>query len=118
LFSSFEHRFLRILSLLGWCKLIWEVGMSDLGNFAKLARSTAQLPVNVYFDERLLQQEIRQLFHHGPRYAGHALMVPNVGDYATLAWENEGRMLVRNAHGIELLSNVCRHRQAKMFEGR
>src|SRR4051794_37560856 len=92
--------------------------MSDLANNAKLARSDAQLPVNVYFDEALLQQEIKQLFHQGPRYVGHELMVPNAGDFATLAWENEGRMLVRNAHGIELLSNVCRHRQAKMFNGR
>ncbi len=92
--------------------------MSDLATIAKLARSNAQLPVNVYFDEHLLRQEIKQLFHQGPRYAGHELMVPNVGDFATLAWENEGRMLVRNAHGIELLSNVCRHRQAKMLDGR
>ena len=37
--------------------------MSELANFAKLARSEAQLPVNVYFDDALLQQEIRQLFH-------------------------------------------------------
>jgi len=94
------------------------VGMSDLANLAKLARSNAQLPVNVYFDESLLKQEIQQLFHQGPRYAGHELMVPNTGDFATLAWENEGRMLVRNKQGIELLSNVCRHRQAKMFNGR
>src|SRR6478735_6353161 len=92
--------------------------MSDLANVAKLARSNAQLPVNVYFDDALLQQEIRQLFHQGPRYAGHELMVPNTGDYATLPWENEGRMLVRGPQGIELLSNVCRHRQAKMFDGR
>jgi choline monooxygenase len=96
--------------------------MSDLANVAKLARSDAQLPVNVYFDESLLQQEIQQLFARGPRYAGHELMVPNAGDYATLAWENEGRMLVRNGQGqdqnIELLSNVCRHRQAKMLNGR
>jgi len=46
------------------------------------------------------------------------LMVPNEGDFSTLAWENEGRMLVRNRNGIELLSNVCRHRQAKMLNGR
>ena len=104
--------------------------MSDLASIAKLARSNAQLPVNVYFDEKLLQQEIQQLFKQGPRYAGHQLMVPNVGDYATLPWENEGRMLVRNApcapdargaqgaRGIDLLSNVCRHRQAKMLDGR
>ena len=94
--------------------------MSDLASFAKLARSNAQLPVDVYFDEALLQREIQQLFQHGPRYAGHELMVPNVGDYATLASENEGRMLVRSANGpngIELMSNVCRHRQAKMLDG-
>jgi len=92
--------------------------MSDLASLAKLARSNAQLPVNVYFDEALLKRETQQLFLQGPRYAGHELMVPNVGDFATLASENEGRMLVRNQQGIELLSNVCRHRQAKMFNGR
>jgi phenylpropionate dioxygenase-like ring-hydroxylating dioxygenase large terminal subunit len=92
--------------------------MSDLANFAKLAPSAAQLPVNVYFDDSLLKTEIQQLFRQGPRYVGHELMVPNAGDYATLPWENEGRMLVRNPQGIELLSNVCRHRQAKMFDGR
>ncbi|HJU71802.1 MAG TPA: aromatic ring-hydroxylating dioxygenase subunit alpha [Paucimonas sp.] len=92
--------------------------MSDLVHFAELARSSAQLPVSVYFDESLLKQEIRQLFHQGPRYVGHELMVPNDGDFATLAWENEGRMLVRSENGIELLSNVCRHRQARMLNGR
>ena len=105
--------------------------MSDLASLAKLARSDAQLPVNVYFDETLLKQEIEQLFHRGPRYAGHSLMVPNAGDFATLPCENEGRMLVRSAESgsdqaaggegttnIELLSNVCRHRQAKMLNGR
>lgn len=92
--------------------------MSDLAGIDKLARSNAQLPVNVYFDEALTQREIQQLFRPGPRYVGHELMVPNLGDYSTLAWEDEGRMLVRNQNGIELLSNVCRHRQAKMLNGR
>jgi len=92
--------------------------MSDLGTHAKLARSNAQLPVDVYFDEALLQREKQQLFQSGPRYVGHELMVPEVGDFATLAAENEGRMLVRNANGLEVLSNVCRHRQALMFNGR
>jgi choline monooxygenase len=92
--------------------------MSDLGSHAKLARPHAQLPVNVYFDETLLQREMQDLFKNGPRYVGHELMVPNLGDFATLAAENEGRMLVRNANGLEVLSNVCRHRQALMFNGR
>jgi choline monooxygenase len=92
--------------------------MSDLGTHAKLARPHAQLPVDVYFDEALLQREMKQLFQSGPRYVGHELMVPNMGDFATLLSENEGRMLVHNANGLELLSNVCRHRQALMFNGR
>jgi len=92
--------------------------MSDLATHAKLARSNAQLPVNVYFDEALLKREMQQLFQAGPRYIGHELMVPEIGDFATLAAEDEGRMLVRNGAGIEVLSNVCRHRQALMFNGR
>jgi phenylpropionate dioxygenase-like ring-hydroxylating dioxygenase large terminal subunit len=92
--------------------------MSDLATHAKLARSCAQLPVNVYFDQALLQREMQNLFLQGPRYVGHELMVPDQGDFSTLKSENEGRMLVRNAQGIELLSNVCRHRQALMFNGR
>jgi len=92
--------------------------MSDLASFSRLARSNAQLPVTAYFNDALLKQEIQQLYKKGPRYAGHALMVPEVGDYAALPWENEGRLLVRNPQVIALLSNVCRHRQAKMLSGR
>jgi len=92
--------------------------MSDLASLSRLVRSNAQLPVGVYFDDALLKQEIQHLFRQGPQYVGHNLMVPNVGDYATLPWESEGRLLVRNPQGIELLSNVCRHRQAKMLSGR
>ena len=82
--------------------------MSDLASLSTLARSDAQLPVHVYFDQSLLEREIKQLFQAGPRYVGHELMVPNNGDYATLASENEGRMLVRSASGIELLSKIGR----------
>ncbi len=92
--------------------------MSDLATRAKLARPDAQLPVHVYFDAALLERETQQLFQSGPRYVGHELMVPAIGDFATLASEREGRMLVRNAQGIEVMSNVCRHRQALMFNGR
>jgi choline monooxygenase len=86
-----------------------------------------QLPVHVYFDDTLLARERRHLFEAGPRYVGHALMVPEVGDFATLASENEGRVLVRSedgvkntqgTQGISVLSNVCRHRQALMLNGR
>jgi len=92
--------------------------MSDLGSRTKLARSTAQLPVSSYFDEALFQRELELLFKPGPGYVGHELMVPEPGQYHALPQEREGRMLVHNEAGIELLSNVCRHRQAIMHKGR
>lgn len=60
---------------------------------------------------------MQTLFQQGPRYVGHAASVPHVGDYATLAHEQEGRALLRTPTGIELVSNVCRHRQAQMLKG-
>ena len=92
--------------------------MSDLGSRTRLARSSAQLPVSAYFDEALYAREIELLFKPGPGYVGHELMVPEQGDFHTLTHEADGRVLVRNASGIELLSNVCRHRQALMLKGR
>jgi len=90
--------------------------MSDLS--LQLQQASGQLPVSAYFDEALYQRELHTLFQNGPRYVGHALSVPQVGDYHTLAQEQHGRLLLRAANGVELLSNVCRHRQALMLRGR
>ncbi|GAA4407459.1 aromatic ring-hydroxylating oxygenase subunit alpha [Quisquiliibacterium transsilvanicum] len=93
--------------------------MSDLGRRELLARSRAQLPVSVYFDDALFRRELEVLFRNGPGYVGHQVMVPEAGDYYALPAEREGRVLVRAAdEGLELLSNVCRHRQAIMLNGR
>ena len=78
----------------------------------RLLQATSQLPVSSYFDASLFQREQQKLFANGPRYLGHELSVPNLGDYYALPHEGEGRALVRNTSGIELISNVCRHRQA------
>ena len=85
---------------------------------AEAANSGSQLPVSSYFDTALYAREMQHIFRNGPRYVGHALSVPNPGDYHALPQEGEGRALVRNASGIELISNVCRHRQAVMLKGR
>ena len=90
--------------------------MSDLS--LQLQQATGQLPVSSYFDEALYQRELKNIFQRGPRYVGHALSVPNVGDYATLKQEQQGRALVHTPTGIELVSNVCRHRQALMLTDR
>ncbi len=92
--------------------------MSDLGRRAFLSPARTQLPVSAYFDEALFRREVETLFRHGPGYVGHELMVPHPGDFHTLAAEREGRVLVNGPQGVELLSNVCRHRQAIMLNGR
>ena len=91
--------------------------MTDLS--LQLQQAASQLPVSSYFDEALFQRELETIFKRGPRYVGHQLAVPEIGDYYALPQEKEGRALVRNAKGeIELISNVCRHRQAVMLKGR
>jgi choline monooxygenase len=90
--------------------------MSDLS--LQLQQAASQFPVSSYFDEALFQREQATLFQKGPRYVGHVNAVPQVGDYYALPQENEGRALVRTERGVELISNVCRHRQAVMLKGR
>jgi choline monooxygenase len=90
--------------------------MSDLS--LQLQQAASQLPVSSYFDEALYQREMAGLFARGPRYVGHSLSVPRVGDYHALPQEGEGRALTRTPAGVELISNVCRHRQAVMLKGR
>jgi choline monooxygenase len=93
--------------------------MSDLsiGRDA-LDRSASQLSVDAYFDEARFERELERLFNPGPRYVGHVLAVPKPGDYHVLGHEGDGRVLMRNGRGVELVSNVCRHRQAVMLRGR
>ena len=90
--------------------------MSDLS--LQLQQESSQLPVTSYFDEALFQRELETIFQSGPRYVGHQLAVPEEGDYYALPHEGEGRALVRSTQGVELISNVCRHRQAVMLKGR
>jgi choline monooxygenase len=93
--------------------------MSDLSvTRAALERSRSQLSVNSYFDGELHRLEMATLFANRPRYLGHELAVPEPGDYHALPQEGEGRALVRTERGVELISNVCRHRQALMLRGR
>ena len=93
--------------------------MSDLSvTLEALERSRSQLSASAYFDTGLFRREMELIFESGPRYLGHALTVPEVGNFHALPHEREGRVLVRTEQGVQLLSNVCRHRQALMLRGR
>ena len=92
---------------------------------AELSAPVSQLPPSAYFDAALLQRERELLFADdatgtagGPGYAGHELMVPKLSDYAVLASRSNAQALTRTESGVNLISNICRHRQAMMLDGR
>ena len=91
--------------------------MTDLANVSALTRTPVQMPVDWYFDPRIAAIEQKVLFEKGPGYVGHELMVPEIGNYRSLEWMNHAKTLVHNHNGVELLSNVCRHRQSIMLKG-
>jgi choline monooxygenase len=91
--------------------------MTYLARPSELALAQSPLTVSAYHDQSLFDAELAQLFAPRPHYVGHSLRLPQVGDYLTLSNENDGRSLIRQPQGIELLSNVCRHRQAIMLKG-
>src|SRR5574338_362489 len=92
--------------------------MADVSTLRQVTPASCHLPVSWYFDPAIFELEKRLLFDAGPNYIGHELMVRDAGDYHALAWDGDARVLVRNDSGVELLSNVCRHRQAIMLQGR
>lgn len=75
------------------------------------------LPIAWYFDPEILEIERRELFAPGPTYAAHASRVQNDGDFAVLGGQQAGRVLVNHSGRAQLLSNICRHRQAEMLAG-
>ena len=92
--------------------------MSDLASQRALSPSAAQLPVSWYFDPQVYALEQEILFARGPGYVGHELLVPEVGDFHALERLDNAKALVRGDRSVELISNVCRHRQAILLTGR
>ena len=92
--------------------------MSDLGTAARLRQATSQFPAAWYCDPRVLEAERRHLLAQAPGYVGHTLMIPEPGDYHVLAGRDNAQALVHGPQGAELLSNICRHRQAIMLNGK
>jgi len=92
--------------------------MRHVASLRRAQAAGCNVPVAWYFDPAIFALEKKLLFAAGPNYVGHELMVPEVGDYHTLAWTDHSKVIIRNQAGVELLSNVCRHRQSIMLQGR
>lgn len=91
--------------------------MAYPGDKSQISPALAPLAPSAYFDEGWLAKERKQIFERSSTYVGHEKTIPQAGDWRTLVQERHARALVRDKSGIELLSNVCRHRQALMLGG-
>jgi choline monooxygenase len=81
-------------------------------------QSDSHLPLSWYFDSDVLAREQATLFARNPAHVGHRLMAPNARDYHVLEGTDGAWSLVNNGASIEMVSNICRHRQAIMLKGR
>ncbi len=78
---------------------------------------TPSIPLDWYTSQDIFNRE-KAFFEGMPQYRGHVYMVPQVGDLFTLPGTHDTEMLVHNKHGVQLLSNICRHRQMVMRRGK
>ena len=92
--------------------------MTHLADASLLVQADTQLPVSWYIDPQVHYIEQQNLFNRSANYIGHTLMVPNIGDFHVISWLDNAKTLIHTQDGIGLLSNICRHRQAIMLNGR
>ena len=92
--------------------------MTEPADPDRLKPAAPQLPIAWYFDPEIFAREQAALFDRGPQYVGHELMVPKEGDYIVLEASRHAKVLVRSDGEVNLLGNVCRHRQGMLLEGR
>lgn len=78
----------------------------------------SQLPIDWYLNPDVYALELKHLFARAPQYLGHELMTPNAGDYYALPWLNEAKALINDQGQHQVISNICRHRQAIMLNGK
>lgn len=73
-------------------------------------------PVSSYFSTSFFETEKLSLFQTAPRYVGHMSMIPEHKSYYVLP--DKSQVLVNYKNNPQLLSNICRHRQAILLEGK
>lgn len=78
----------------------------------------AEICLEQYFSHDHLRSEQETVFKNSPVYLGHQTMVPEVNDYAVIDQDGSSQIMIHRPNGVQIMSNVCRHRQALMLEGR
>lgn len=78
---------------------------------------TNGIPIQNYFDEAIHKKEMECFFKNNSQYIGATSMLKNDGDFRVVERLNEAKILTKKNGQINLLENICSHRQAKMISG-
>lgn len=81
-----------------------------------MAQNFENIDLSWYQNPEVFEREQVCLFQKKPIYVGHALMVPNIGDYHVLSRHANAEVLTHTQNGIHCISNICRHHQAMLLE--
>ena len=77
------------------------------------------LPSWCYTSEAFYQREVEQIFLKQWNFAGRLDEIPDSGDYMSLDFCGESVIVIRGKDDVvRAFANVCRHRSAKLLEGR
>lgn len=91
----------------------------EAGGTSELADSVFRNPVARYVDEGLWRAELEVLFRRWPLCAGLSCELSAPGDYKTFDLPGVPVVLVRGQGGeLRAFLNVCRHRGARLVDGR
>lgn len=76
-------------------------------------------PIWSYFNDNFTEQEIKTLFKSDDslKYIGHELMVQKPNDYRVIPSTHDRWTLFNSSGNLQLISNICLHRQSKLLEG-
>jgi phenylpropionate dioxygenase-like ring-hydroxylating dioxygenase large terminal subunit len=75
------------------------------------------LPAEAYNSDAFFRIEAQKVLREDWLFVGHVAQLPNENDYFTLDVVGEPLLVVRNAQGIRVMSNVCLHRWVPIASG-
>ena len=77
------------------------------------------LPSWCYTSEAFYQREVEQIFRKQWNFVGRVDEIPESGNYMTLDFCGESVIVIRGKDDVvRAFANVCRHRSARLLEGR
>ena len=93
--------------------------LKQLSHVKPSIASSPSLPPQCYSSPEILDREKAQLFLNSWIAVGREDQWPNAGDYTTREIADIPIILIRDKHdNIKAYSNSCRHRSAKLLEGK